>query len=153
MIIRQGAAADAEALREDIAARQQSGTELLHNQRITVSGTARLELADGQVDSRLLLTLAELASQRPISVVSFGDLAPGASPGIPLRSVDLAVTGGQGNANGAAQVQLTSAFVHGLGGFYLSARIQMVQVAGGRNVLRIAFTAPSPLGVLGPLPP
>jgi hypothetical protein len=153
MIIRQGAAAYAGALREDIAARQQSGTELLHNQRITVSGTARLELADGQVDSRLQLTLAELASQRPISVVSFGDLAPGASPGIPLRSVDLAVTGVQGSANGAAHVQLTSAFVHGLGGFYLSARIQMVQVAGGRNVLRIAFTAPSPLGVLGPLPP
>ncbi len=153
MIIRMGAAADAEALREDIAARQQSGTELLQNQRITVSGTPRLELADGQVDSRLQLTLGELASQRPISVVSFGDLAPGASPGIPLRSVDLAVTGGQGGANGAAQVQLTSAFVHGLGGFYLSARIQMVQVAGGRNVLRIAFTAPSPLGMLGPLPP
>ena len=61
------------------------------------------------------------------------------------------MTGRQGGANGAALVQLTSAFVHGLDGFYLSARIQMVQVAGGGNVLRIAFPAPSPLGVLGPL--
>jgi hypothetical protein len=152
MIFWHGAAAYVAALRDDISARQQSGTELLHNQRITVSATARRELADGQVDSRLQLTLAELASQRPISVVSFGDLAPGASPGIPLRSVDLAVTGRQGGANGAALVQLTSAFVHGLDGFYLSARIQMVQVAGGGNVLRIAFPVPSPLGVLGPLP-
>jgi hypothetical protein len=152
MVIPRGAAAYVAALREDITARQQSGTELLHNQRITVSATPRRELADGQVDSRLQLTLAELASQRPISVVSFGDLAPGASPGIPLRSVDLAVTGRQAGANGAALVQLTSAFLHGLGGFYLSARIQMVQVAGDRNVLQIAFPAPSPLGVLGPLP-
>jgi hypothetical protein len=149
----QGAAAYAVELRADIVLRKESGTELLQNQRITVSATARQRLINGQVDSRLLLTLANLASQWPLSIVTFGDLAPGASPGIPLRSAEVAVTGSKAFQSTVAQLRLMSAFVHGLGAFYQSARLQTVRLAGGQSVLRITFAAPSPLGVLSPLPP
>jgi hypothetical protein len=36
-------------------------------------GSFRQELRSGQVDSRLLLTLGEVASQWPVSIVAFGD--------------------------------------------------------------------------------
>jgi hypothetical protein len=36
---------------------------------------------------------------------------------------------------------------------YLAAHIQTVRLAGGRNVLRIEFAAPSLLGFLGPSAP
>jgi len=36
---------------------------------------------------------------------------------------------------------------------YLAAHIQTVRLAGGRNVLRIEFAAPSPLGLLAPTCP
>jgi hypothetical protein len=85
-----GAAAYRSALRADLAARKKAGAELLVSPRISASATARRQLVAGQVDARLLLTLAELASQQMVSIVAFGDLAPGASPGIPLRYVYLA---------------------------------------------------------------
>jgi hypothetical protein len=153
VIIPQGAAAYAAALRQDIVFREQSGTELLQNQRIAVSATGRQQLTSGRVDSRLLLTLANLASQWPVSILAFGDLAPGASPGIPLRGAEVAVTSSKAVHNTVAQLRLMSAFVRGLGDFYQSARLQTMRLAGGQNVLRITFAAPSPLGVLSPLPP
>jgi hypothetical protein len=36
--------------------------------------------------------------------------------------------------------------VHALEQFYTEARIQKVQLTGGRDVVQIGFTAPSPLG-------
>jgi hypothetical protein len=150
VIAQHGAAAYSSALRNDIANRKVAGTGLLQNQRITLTALARWQLADGQVDSRVMLTIANLASQWPVSIVAFGDLGPGASQGIPLRCADLAETGGRTGSSPAAQVRLMSVFLHGLGAFYLEARIQMVRLAGGRSVLRIEFAAPSPLGLLGP---
>jgi len=75
--------------------------------------------------------------------VAFGDRAPGASPGIPLRSADLAVTG-----DAAGQAQQMSTFAHGLKVFFTSARIRAVRLANGQDVVRIEFAAPSPLGLL-----
>ena len=88
-----GAAAYISALRTDMLARIASGTQLLDNRRIIVSATARRQLAHGQADSRLLVVIAGLAARWPVSVAAFGDLAPGASPGVPLRSADLALAG------------------------------------------------------------
>jgi len=48
---------------------------------------AGLQLASGQVDSRVLLALADLAGQHPISIVQFGDDGPGASADIPRINV------------------------------------------------------------------
>ena len=145
-----GAAAYFSALSKDILARKASGTQLLDNQRIIVSATARRQLADGQVDPRLLGLIAGLAAQRPVSIVKFGDLAPGASPGIPLRSADLAQAGGTAGPSPAAQMRAMAAFLRAQQDPYAAAHIQTMQLAGGRYVLRIEFAAPSPLGLLGP---
>jgi hypothetical protein len=109
---------------------------------------ARQQLQGGQVDSRLLLTLGELASQWPLSIVSFGGRAPGASPGIPFRSTDLVVNGAKADPAPADQVRLVSDFVHQLGTYYASARIRTVRIADGQDVVHIEFTAPGRFGLL-----
>jgi hypothetical protein len=145
MIFTQGAAAYASALRDGLAARKANESWLL-NPRITMSATARRQLATGQVDSRLVLTIANLASGWPVHIITFGDRAPGASTGIPLRCAELAVTGSRAGADLAVQARLMSVYAHRLEDFYVGARIQVVRLAGGRDVVRVGFTAPSPLG-------
>ena len=148
-----GAAAYISALRADMLARKASGTQLLDNRRIIVSATARRQLAHGQADSRLLVVIAGLAARWPVSVAAFGDLAPGASPGTPLRSADLAPAGTTASARPAAQMRAMVAFLRAQRDPYLAAHIQTVPRAGSRNVLRIEFAAPSPPGLLGPHTP
>jgi hypothetical protein len=145
MIFARGAAAYVSALRAGLAARKANESWLL-NPRITMSAVARQQLAAGQVDSRLVLTIANLASEWPVRIITFGDQAPGASAGIPLRCADVAVTGSKAGADLVGQARLMSSYVHALEDFYGGARIQAVQLAGGRHVVQIGFTAPSPLG-------
>jgi hypothetical protein len=152
VIAPEGATAYRSALSADLAARKRAGVQLLRIGRISASATARRQLAAGRVDSRLMLTLAELASMWPVSIVTFGDLAPGASPGIPLRYAYLAETSGRASLGPGAQARRISGFVYGLGSFFSSARIQTVRLAG-HNVVRIEFAAPSVLGVLNPSNP
>ena len=143
VIYPQGAAAYAAALRQDIAERKANEVTLLENPRVTAPSSVRQQLQGGQVNSRLLLTLAQLASQWPLSIVAFGDHAPGASPGVPLRSADLAVTG-----DAVGRARQMAAFARQLQDFYASARIRAVRLANGQDVVQVAFPAPSPLGVL-----
>jgi hypothetical protein len=145
MIFAPGAAAYASALRAGLAARKANESWLL-NPRITMSAAARRQLATGQVDSRLVLTIANLASDKPVYIITFGDSAPGASPGIPLRCADVVVTGSRAGADVVGQARRMSVYVHSLENFYADARIQAVQLAGGRDVVQVGFTAPSPLG-------
>ena len=77
------------ALDADLAARKINGPALLNDPQITVSKLAGDQLTAGQVDSRLVLALADLAARQPISIMRFGNDGPGASAGIPLRFVDL----------------------------------------------------------------
>jgi hypothetical protein len=145
MIFARGAAAYASALRAGLAARKANESWLL-NPRITMSAVARQQLAAGQVDSRLVLTIANLASEWPVRIITFGARAPGASAGIPLRCAEVVVTGSKAGADLVGQARLMSTYVHALEEFYGGARIQAVQLAGGRHVVQIGFTAPSPLG-------
>ena len=145
MIFARGAAAYVSALHAGLAARKANESWLL-NPRITMSAIARQQLAAGEVDSRLVLTIANLASEWPVNIVTFGDRAPGASWGIPLRCADVTVTGSRASADLVGQARLMSVYVHGLKDFYADARIQKVQLTGGRDVVQIGFTAPSPLG-------
>ena len=145
-----GAAAYLSALSTDVLARKASGTQLLANQRIIVSAMARRQLVGGQVDSRLLAVIASLAAHQPVSIVAFGDLAPGATPGIPLRSADLAGTGGRVGPSPAAHMRAMIAFLHAQRDPYLAAHIQPLRLTGDRKLLRIEYAAPSTLGLLGP---
>jgi hypothetical protein len=148
VIFPQGAAAYAAALRREIADRKLAGASLLQGP-VTASVAARQQLREGQVDSRLLLTLGEVASQWPVTIMAFGDRGPSASPGIPFRSADLVVTDGKAGPGPAGQVQLMSVFLHQLGGYFASARLRTVHFAGGQDVVRIEFTVPGQFGLLG----
>jgi len=142
-----GSAAYQRALAADLAARRSAGAQLLHSQRIGVAGPAAAQLQAGQVDSRLLIMLAMLASQHPWRVVAFG----GASPGVavaqaPLRQV--IITGPD-----AADLAASLAMVRAQRAPYQPAQAAIVRLPGGQGAprgqaLRIDFAAPSPLGLL-----
>ena len=149
-----GAAAYRAALAKDLLDRKASGAQLLQSPLIAASAGARKQLAAGQVDLRLLYTIADMAAQppvdaqHPVDIVAFGDSAPGASTGIPLRSADLTQRGSAARAGGSAGVRSMLAHLRALGGPpYPYGRAAIVRLAGGRTVLRIEFAAPSPLGL------
>ena len=153
VIAPRGAASYSSALRADVQARKSAGSSLLDNPRITMSATARRQLADGQVDSRLMVTIASLAADRPVSIVAFGDLPPGASPGVPVRSADLAPPAGMAGPERTAELRWMSLFLHEQRAPYLAAHVRTLRLAVGQNGLRVDFAAPDPLGLLGPLSP
>jgi hypothetical protein len=148
-----GALAYRTALRADVLARKAAGTQLLRNKEISVTAAARKQLAAGQVDSRLLTTLAALAAQRPLAIVGFADSGPGASAGIPLRAAEIAAPGtvpgtaraGPGNAS---FLRSALAFLRVQRPPYLAASMLTVRLPGGPDVVRVQFASPSPLGLL-----
>ena len=151
VVARHGAASYQAALRADQADRKTAGAALLGDRRITMPAAARRQLAAGQVDPRLILAIASLAAARPVDIVRFGDPGPGADPSIPLRYADLAEDDQAAHMNGAAYVQAMRAALDKLTGPYRPAStVTMMAQAGEPAVLRVEFTAPSPLGLLGP---
>jgi hypothetical protein len=148
VIAPRGAAAYSSALRADIQARKMGGTLLLSSPLVTMPATARGQLADGQVDSRLLVVIASLAARGAISIVAFGDLPPGASPGVPLRSADFSAAPGATGPKSAAELQRMAEFLRAQHGRYRATHITIKRLAQGQNALHIEFPAPSPFGLL-----
>jgi hypothetical protein len=139
-----GAAAYLAALRADELSRRSDGSQLLHNSRVSAAPAARRQLAAGQVDSRLLITIATLAGQGRVSILAFGDSGHGASPGVPLRLAELATP--PGAKSGYLQSVVASLRVQQQP--YLANSVTLVRLANGQKVVRIEFAAPSPLGLL-----
>jgi tetratricopeptide (TPR) repeat protein len=132
------------ASRSDLQARRQFGTTLLRNRQLDVVATARAEIADGEVDSRLLATLATLADLQPVRVVAFENDDPGAAGGVPLRAVVIAPAGRA--TSGWDQSVL--AFLNSQRPPFRPAAARPAAVAGFRQAVRIQFQSPSPLGLL-----
>ncbi len=140
-----GAAAYQAALRSDLADRRSAGAQLMHSRRIEISGQGAGQLAAGEVDTRLLVMLAVLASQHSWRVIAFGDVSPGVPrTEAPYRQVIIAADRGDGTAGLTAALTLLRA----QRGLYQPARVTTVRLAGGQPGLRIDFAAPSPLGLL-----
>jgi hypothetical protein len=137
-----GAAAFQSALAADASARINAGNQLLRNKRLTVSTGARTALTSGNVDPRLLVTLAALAAQQRVSVESFGDPSPDA-PDVPLRSADLAATT-------KAQSRALLSFLRAQDTPYLPA-VAATQATGAHFTITIEYDAPGPLGMGGEL--
>jgi hypothetical protein len=129
-----GAAAYATALRADQAARMSAGSQLLRNKRIHFTAQDAAQLRAGQVDARLLATLAALSSQYAFSVPAFGD----ASPGVAALYREATIT--------AADKDLTAALA------LLKAQVPPFLPAQAAithpAALSIEYAAPSPLGLL-----
>jgi lipopolysaccharide exporter len=145
-----GAAVYQTTLSADLIARQESGSALLHADGISVSTIAEKQLISGQVDSRLLLAIADLAAYRPIDIVQFGNIGPGAGANIPLRFADLAENDQAAHMDSSAYVRSMLAHLEALDVPFRPASAETVVLPGGQTVLRIEFSAPSPLGLLGP---
>lgn len=145
-----GAAAYRATLSADLAARKITGADLAQVPGITVSATARQQLVAGQVDSRLLLAIAALASNEPIDVVLFGNTGPGANADMPLRFVELAENDQAAHMTSSAYVRSIRSYLGAVPLRFRPASIETVMPPTGQAVLRIEFTAPSPLGLLGP---
>jgi len=128
------------ALNTDVQNRKRAGTELLGSPRVVTSASARRQMLAGQVSSQLLIAITSLATLHPVDILAFGDSAPGASAGIPLRSVELS------ESVGAAAVQKWLGFLRVQRNPYLPAVMQTTRV-GGQPVLLIEFAAPTPLGL------
>ncbi|HEY2578762.1 MAG TPA: hypothetical protein VGI74_20855 [Streptosporangiaceae bacterium] len=144
-----GQAAYLSQLRADTAARKAFGTELLLNPAVQASPLARQQLSSGQVDARLIATIAAMADIiHPVRLVSFGGASPRASPGVPLRSAMLYSAGGADATLGSLRAMLL--VQHPL---YRPAAAQIMRLPAGGSALRIVFAAPSPLGLLGAVQP
>jgi len=125
------------ALRADLAARRAAGSQLLRNSHIRFTGPGAAQLRADEVDTRLLATLAALASQYSFRLTAFGDAAPGA----PALFREVAITGiGRGLSAALAMVRAQNPP-------YLPAHAAVV----GQTGLSIEFAAPSPLGLLSPV--
>ena len=143
-----GVAAYGSALRADAAARKSAGAQLLRSQRIMASPQGAAQLRAGEVDSRLLVMLAALASLQRLRVVAFGDASPGVQvppADLPLREVTITSAGGRGGTAGLAPVL---AMVRAQRATYQPAFASIVDSAAGQPELLIEFAAPSPLGLL-----
>jgi hypothetical protein len=141
-----GAAAYRAALAADWAARRKAAAELMKSPRIHAGDAAMQVLRAGMVDSRVLITLAALAASHPVNVMAFGDAAPGAAAGVPLREME--ITGARGPAHRTAELRRMRSFVLAQRAVFLPAHVTLVRLAGGAAALRIEFGAPSPLGLL-----
>ena len=144
-----GAAAYESALSADLRARIAARTLLLGSDRIMVPDSARKQLSAGQVDSRLLITIANMATVHPLRIVAFGDSGPGASADIPLRSAELAELDGKPGTSSSAFIQSMLAYLHTESPRYRPAHTEVVRL-DGQTVLRVEFAAPSPLGLISP---
>ena len=143
-----GSAGYQRAVQADLAARRAAGTQLLHSRRLQVGGLAAGQLQAGQVDTRLLIMLAMLASQHPWQVVGFG----AASPGVPLTQAPFRQVTITGPDAGALAASL--ALVRAQRAPYQPVQAAIVRLPGGQaaprsqSALRIDFAAPSPPGLL-----
>jgi hypothetical protein len=147
LIAPRGPAAFRAALRTDLLARKSSGAQLLRNRRLQTSATARAQLSAGHLDERLLTIIAFMAAEQPLDIVDFGSSAPGASPSVPLRFADLAVTNAAAHSARPAYERALIALAHSEVPPYVPLSAGMVRLADGRTVLRIEFAAPSPMGL------
>jgi len=143
-----GAAAYRAQLAADLRARRAAGATLLHNHGIHVAGAARAALASGEVDTRLLVTLAALSHQHPVEIVRFSSSDPGASVGEPLRSADIAESVTPGGARPASLASLR-AFFRAQRAPYLPSSLEIVRIPPTGAILRVKYGAPCPLGLLG----
>ncbi|HTQ92687.1 MAG TPA: hypothetical protein VMK84_24655 [Streptosporangiaceae bacterium] len=142
-----GSAAYQRVVQADLAARQSAGTQLLHSRRIGVGAVAAGQLQAGEVDTRLLIMLAMLASQHPWQVVAFG----GGSPGVPLAQApfrQVTITGPDAGALAASLALVRAQRTPYQPAQAVIVRLPGGQAAQGQLALRIDFAAPSPPGLL-----
>jgi hypothetical protein len=136
-----GPAGYEKALQTDLQQRKIVENTLVGSLQVEPSTQARKQLASGQVDARLGELIVGMAGYlpQPVHILSFGDLGPGASAGVPLRSATL--------AGSPAMLRAMLAFAQAQKGNFHPAHAELTTL-DGRRVLIVEFSAPFPLGLL-----
>ena len=137
-----GAAAFNTKEQADLAARKAAGAQLLRN-GFHAPAPGASQIRAGQVDSRVLVTLAALLSQRAVQVSSFGDTGPGAP--VLYRQVTVVNAPGQ---TGTSALNADLKQVQTQRNSYLPAHAKITRLANGQSALRIEFGAPDQPGLL-----
>jgi hypothetical protein len=145
-----GSAAYQRQLKTDQAQRKEYGEALIGNSQIGTPKSVTTQLAAGQVDSRLLLAILAMGSSHPIAVVDFGNVATDASTDLPLRYADLAEHVPAAHLTDAAYVRAILSVLGTLPGNFRPLSTKRVSLPDGQVVLRIAYSAPSPLNLSMP---
>jgi Protein kinase domain len=141
-----GAASYSAAAQTALDTRKAAGAQLLANSQIVASAAARAQLLSGAVDPRLPQLIAIMAENHPVRIVDFVDQSPGGGPASLLRSVDLATVVTAGHLSRSAYLSWMQGFIAAQRAEYLPASVQQVTLPTGQAVLRIGYSAPSPLG-------
>jgi hypothetical protein len=136
-------------LASDQANQQAIGRALLGSNQVKATPAASAQMAAGRVDTRLLLAITFLAAKLPVDIVSFGNDAFGATAGLPLRYVDLAEDVPAAHMTVSAYVSSMVAILKSSADPYPPLRIGK-QTADGVAVVRVGYSAPTPLGLGGP---
>jgi hypothetical protein len=123
------------------------GTQLIGNKQIALPLSTQTELAAGQVDPRLLITLPALAQRHAVRVLGFYDEAPGASSGVPLTGVLLSGTDPQSGLSAPAYLRWLLSFLHSQQSLYRPAAIATTS-RDGHTVVSVRFARPNPIGLL-----
>jgi len=137
-----GTAAFNASLRTDLSARIEAGEQLLTNKNVLASPAARMDLQDGMVDPRLLVTLSALAAKMPVQLIMFDDSSPGASTEVPLRGAEI----GASSASGLSAIM---GFLAVQRADYLPTKYTIVHLENGQSAVAVQFDAPGPLGLNG----
>jgi hypothetical protein len=140
-----GAAGFSAVQQKALRARKMAGAEMVANNQIQVSATARAQLLSGEVDPRLPQLLAIMVELHPVYIVDFVDQSPGGGPDSLLRSMDLATADSAAHLTPAAYLGWMQAFLSQQRAEYSPASVQKVTPRTGQAVLRIGYKAPSPL--------
>lgn len=142
-----GGAAYLHELSADVSARKSFGRQLLRNPDVTAGPAARQELSQGWIDARLIAVIGTVAKAHRLRILSFGDAGPGASAGVPLRSVLLEAT--TGRSSGTSVLASVRSFLEGQQPPYLPAVARIVRLQAGHYALNVQYAVPDPLGLLG----
>jgi predicted Ser/Thr protein kinase len=125
--------------------RKGAGAQLLANSQIGASATARAQLLSGDVDPRLPLLLAMMAESHPVHIADFVNQSPGGGAASLLRAVDLAAVDSAAHMTRGKYLGWMQAFLGAQRAQYLPASVQEIPLRTGQDVLRIGYSAPSPL--------
>jgi hypothetical protein len=138
-----GPAAFEKALQTDEQQRKTVENTLANTLQIVATSKARKELAGGQVDARLGTLIEGMATElpHPVHILAFGDLAPGATAGLPLRSATL--------VGSLPTLRALRTFALAQKGNYCPTYTDLTK-AGKEHVLIVEFNAPIPLELFSP---
>jgi hypothetical protein len=125
-------------------ARKLIDAQLLTNNRIELSATARAQLRSGNVDPLLPELIAFMVHYHPLQIVDFAGQSPGGGPASLQRSMDLATADPPAHLTPSAYINWMRSVIRAQRSKYHPA-LSLVTLRSGQIVLRIGYGAPSPL--------